>query len=126
MKVFYYYGFLFYSKVLKDDEPHLLTILALSFLESLIVNGILEAISVHTFCKDIGRGSMFTVLLLIIGANYYLLYRTGKAKQIVQSRPKFFKSHNLSIALTLLFAVGAVSLMFWGPIYLKGVLDECK
>lgn len=126
MKVLYYYSFLFYSKILKDNEPHLLTTLALSFLESVIINGILEAIAVHAFCEDLDRVIMFSILLLVIGCNYWFLHRDGKAKEIVRSKPKFLNSHNLSIALTVVFAVTAISLMFWGPIYLKNVLDGCR
>jgi len=126
MRVLYYYSFLFYSKILRDNEPHLLTTLALSFLEALIINGILEAISVHAFCKDLDKLAMFAILLLIIGTNYWILHRTGKAKEIVKLKPQFFNSHRLSIVITLVFAIAAISLMFWGPIYLKGILDQCR
>lgn len=126
MKVLYYHCFLFYSRILRDDEPHLLTILALSFLQSLIVNGVLEGISVHTFCRDLDHDLMFVILLLIIGGNYWFLHRSGKTKEIVKLKPQVCNSHILSIFITLFFALGSVSLMFWGPIYLKSVLDQCR
>lgn len=45
MNVLYYYYYLFYTKVLPDDEPHATVIFTLSFSESLLLNGLLDIFS---------------------------------------------------------------------------------
>jgi len=48
LKILYYYYFSFYKKV--DDEPHAMTVFALSFSQSLLVNFIAQMIFAHYFC----------------------------------------------------------------------------
>ncbi len=123
MNVIYYYYYLFYSKILKDSEPHLLTTLVLSFSQSLLVNGVLEISIANIFCIYISKWPMLIVLLLLIGVNYVYYHRTGKAKEIVKNKPMFFSSHRLSIIITLLFFIITASFLFWEPIYVKQILD---
>lgn len=127
INVFYYYYFLFYSKVLKDNEPHLLTTLALSASEGFLINGILDILLTRFFCISIDKWPMLGVLAMLIFANYIYYHRTGKAKELVNNKPMFFSSHKLSLALTLLFFVVTLSFLFWGPGYVKQITEEyCK
>jgi uncharacterized membrane protein len=124
IKVFYYYYFLFYSRVLKDNEPHLLTTLALSASEGFLINGILQISLARFFCISIDKWPMIGILVLLIGANYLYYHRTGKAKEIVKTKPMFYSNRELSVTLTLLFFIVTLSFLFWEPIYIKQIMEE--
>lgn len=91
IKVLYYYYSLFYKKVLKDNEPHLLATLALSFSLSLLANGLLNITLAHLLNFAFSKWEMISLLVLIILVFYLTLHRTGKAKDIVKEEPKFFQ-----------------------------------
>ena len=127
MKVLYYYYFLFYSKVLKDNEPHLLTTLALSASEGFLINGILQIALARFFCMSIDKWPMIGVLVLLIGVNYFYYHVRENAKKIVKTKPMYYSSQKLSIVLTFLFFIITLSFLFWEPIYVKQLLQEsCK
>jgi hypothetical protein len=122
MKVIYYYYFLFYSKILRDDEPHLLTTLVLSASEGFLVNGILDISLTRFVCLSLGMWPMIWMQLLFIFANYfYYHFRTDRAKEIVKTKPMFFSSHKLSIILTILFFITTFSTLFWGAVCAKHI-----
>ena len=102
IKVFYYYYYLFYQKILKDDEPHLLTTLALSFSISLLVNGVLNITFALLAKFAMGKLMMLGNLALILLLMYVFLHRTGKAREIIKDKPTFFRNHKISIFLTRL------------------------
>jgi hypothetical protein len=122
IKVLYYYYYLFYKNVLKDNEPHLLTTLALSFSLSLLINGILNIIFAHLLSFAFSRWEMFGLLALILLIFYVTLHRTGKAQKIVDEQPKFFNSHKLSIVITIIFFLITTSFLFWEAGYVGSVL----
>lgn len=125
LNVIYYYYYLFYAKVLRDTEPHLLTTLALSFSESLLVNGIIEAISVNFFCKSIGKWPMLGVVLIILFINFIYYHKGKRANRIVTEQPVFLGSHGLSVMLVLLFFITTTSWLFWGSFYSRDILNHC-
>ncbi len=122
IKVFYYYYYLFYKKVLKDNEPHLLATLALCFSLSLLINGVLNIILAHLIGYAFGKWEMLSVLALLVIIFYVFIHRTGKAKQIVKEKPKFFNNHRLTIILTIAFFVITISYLFFGSGYIGNVL----
>lgn len=124
IKVFYYYYYLFYSKILKDDEPHLLTILALTASESFIVNGILDIILSRFFCMSLNKWPMLGVLVLLLTINLFYYHRKGKSKEIIKNKPMFSSNHKLSIIMTLLFFTISLSFIFFGPVYAKKIMEE--
>jgi len=127
LNVFYYYYFLFYSKVLKDNEPHLLTTMVLSFSESLLVNYSINVIGAHLFCKYLlGKWGMIGVIIILNGLNYLFYHQTGRAKGIVKSKPKFFGNHHVSLILTILFFLITSSFLFWVADYAMYVIDICR
>lgn len=126
LDVFYYSSFSFYTRFLKESEPHLSSTLALSFLESLIVNGIFEWIAVHFYCKDLDKWIMISILLVVLGINYLYYHSTSRASDILKSKPIFFNNHVLTQRITSILAIFSISLLFWGPIYLKNALDQCR
>ena len=127
LSVFYYYYFVFYSKVIKDNEPHLLTTMALSFSEALLVNYSIMFIGAHVFCKYIiTKWVMIGVIVAMNALNYKLLHRSGKAERIVLARPKILNSHRVSILLTILFFMVTISFLFWGSDYAYGIISRCR
>jgi hypothetical protein len=126
MRVFYYYYYLFYTKILSEGKPHATTIFTLSMSQSFILIGIIDLIITQTFCISIGKWKMIGLTLIVILANYFIYGKSGKNLEIINSKPKFFNSNFLSIIITILFFVISVSVLFWGPVYTKNVLAHCK
>jgi hypothetical protein len=124
MNLLYYYYFLFYTKVLPDNEPHATTVFTLSLSEAFLINGVIQILIAHLFCMSFGKWQMITIFLLIIGVNYLLFSKSGKAKEIVKLKPKIFNSNKLSIFIVVLFFVITASFLFWEPIYVKQILEE--
>ena len=104
MDVFYYYIYLFYVKVLSDDQPHSRTVWALGIASAFIVNGLIDiplAYFLNSYLSTIQK-VIITIIVMIL---FYLKYdRSGKGKRIVEKeKPKFFGSKTVSIILTILF-----------------------
>ena len=126
LDIFYYYYYLFYKKLLKDPEPHTATILALSFSESLLINGLISIVALKYYCYEIQVVFQFIVLIIIIIINSLYYIRSKKGKSIVQQRPKIIGSKSLSTIITILFFLVTLSWLFWGSIYGKYLLSKCN
>jgi hypothetical protein len=112
MNVFYYYYFLFYTMVLPDNQPHSTVIFTLSFTLSLIVNCILNVAFAYVLNVSLRKWEMIGVFAFINLLMYLTYYRNGKGKRIVKEKPKFFKSHGVSIVLTALFFLIGILTLF--------------
>ncbi|MDN3675581.1 hypothetical protein QWY99_21345 [Flavobacterium branchiarum] len=123
MKTIYYYYYLFYIKISKDDEPYATTVFALSMSEGFVINFILNIISIHQYCYLIDKWIMIIVQLVVLIINYLFFNKSGKAIEITKEKPMFFFNHKLSVITTLLFFIITLSFMFWGPIYTKYLLE---
>lgn len=127
MKTIYYYYYLFYSKIIKDDEPYATTSFTLSMSEGFFVNFILNILIIDFYCFALNKWAMISIQLLIIFINYFYFNKSKRAKEIVQEKPMFYFNHKLSIVLSSLFFIFTLSFMFWGPIYVKYLLDtKCR
>jgi hypothetical protein len=126
LDIFYYYYLSFYKKIINDPEPHFATVLALSFSQSLLINGIMDIVALKFFCYEIKVVVQFLILLLIIFLNYFLYHRKGRAYDIIKESPIIGNSKTLSILITILFFLVTTSWLFWGPIYGKHLLSQCK
>lgn len=118
----YFYYYLFYKKILRDNEPHMLATLVLGFSFSLLLIGIIDITVASLFKLKLGHYTMLGINLLMITVFYLTFHRTGKAKEIVKEKPKFFNSHTLSILITFLFFAITTSFLFWGSGYVKNIL----
>ena len=123
INVFYYY-YLFYTKVLPDNQPHSTVIFTLSFSLSLLVNGLLSIISAYVANYNMSNYVMVGIFIAILILNYFVFYRTGKGKQLVKQKPKLFNSQLLSILFTLIFFLTTTSFLFFGPVYIKSLLEK--
>lgn len=127
MQTIFFYYYLFYTKVIKDDEPYATTVFALSMSEGFLINFLIQFLFAYFYCILLNIWIMVVVQLLIILINYLYFNKSGRVKKIVKLKPMFFLNHNLSIILTVLFFVITVSFIFWGPIYFKTFLEvNCK
>lgn len=127
MNVLYYYYYKFYTRILPDDEPHAAVTFTLSFSESLVVNYLIDFAAAHLLCKFLlGKWSMLLIFVMIMVINYFIYHRTGKNKQVVESKPSFFNSRIASIIFTAMFFLTTTSLLFWMADYLMAVIDGCR
>lgn len=124
MNVFYYYYYLFYTKVLPDNQPHSTVIFTLSFTLSLIVNCIVNVALAYVLNVSLRKWEMIGIFAFITLLMYLAYYRNGKGKRIVKEKPKLFKSNGVSIVLTaLLFLIGILTLFLQADIT-KSILTK--
>lgn len=109
--------------ILRDNEPHLLATLVLSFSISLPIIFTTGVLCAYFFNKLLNKWEMLGILLIIIIAHFFCLHRTGKAMQIVKEEPKIL-NNKLSIILTVVFFVITSSLLFYGPDIINGIMNK--
>lgn len=127
LDIIYYYYYLFYLRMLKDNEPHLLTTLALSFSISTIIIFFIDVISVYVFCfLDVNTWHDMLIYLLSLGILYLWFHKTGRAKKVVKEKPKLFNNHFLSIVITISFFIISISFYFWLIDVLKLEVESCR
>lgn len=125
MDVIYYNYYLFYKKILNDNEPHLLTTMALSASEAIGLNISLNFLMIKLFCYKIPAFIMISIVVGLVIINAIYFHKTGRAKRIVDDKPAFFSNGKLSAFLTAIFFLFTLSLIFWGSHYAKYLL-ECN
>jgi hypothetical protein len=127
LNVFYYYYFLFYSKVLVQDEPHFVTVLALSFSETLLIIYTIDVFSAHLLCKFFSViWYKVVILLILLAINFWYYAKNKNGLKIVKQKPKFLGNNTLSVAATMLFFLATTSFLFWMADYLMVVIENCK
>ncbi len=121
--IFYFYYYLFYKKILKDEQPIFTTTFTFSFSISLLINGVVNIVLAHASGEYLHKWGMIGVFLGVLILSYYYYYRNNKAIEVIKNRPKIFNSNVLSILLTILFFVLTASFLFWEPVYSKNIID---
>ena len=125
MSVIYYSYYKFYSSVMKDDEPHLLTILALSASLGFVADFLIKLILMLNFCKIHNALGSLIIIVFIAIINYFFFYTSGRAVRIVSECPMFFGSRPFSILVALLFFSSTLSFVFWGLPVIEGIFESC-
>jgi hypothetical protein len=91
------------------------------------VNYVIDFVGAHLLCRFIlEKWSMIGIFLSIIAINYFVYYRTGKYRKIVEAKPRFFNSHRASIVITVMFIGITTSFLFWMADYLMFIIDRCR
>ncbi len=127
MKTLFYYYYLFNKKIIKDDEPFATTVFTLSLSQGFIVTFFLNLFFTHFYCFSLSKWPMIFVQFIILIINYLYFNKSGKSREIVKQKPLFFSSHRLSVILTMLFFLISFSLLTFGAIYIKNLLDiNCR
>jgi hypothetical protein len=101
IEVLYYYYYLFYKNIWKDSDPHLTTILSLSFIISLIVNGTIDIILALTFSLYLNKYFRIGILIVIIIFMHYF-FTKEKRKDILKNKPMIY-NHNISKMISIAF-----------------------
>ena len=127
MDVLYYYIYLFYAKVMPDEDPHSNTVWALGFIFSLIINGLID-IPLAYFFNCYLNIIQKVIIIIIVMTLFYLKYdRSGKGIRIVKKeKPKFFGSNTASIILTILFFLIGMLFLFFKADVLRKILEMNK
>lgn len=126
MKVLYYYYYLFYTRILPDEEPHLTVIFTLSFSESLVVNGVLDILIANAFCRRMHVWLMLLIFGVILSINYFTYLSSKKGYDIIEERPHLLSSNAVSIFISIAWFLFSTSFLFWKPLYLRYLLDQCS
>lgn len=124
MNILYYYYYLFYTKVLREDQPHSTVIFCLSLMESFIINGILNIASIVLFCYNISKWPMIVVLIIIIAINYKIYYKSKRKERIIIEKPKFFNNDVASITVSIVFFLFSLLMIVTAPFYSKYLLER--
>ena len=126
MKTLYYYYHLFYKNIFKDNESYFTARLALSASEFFFVLSIIDISSAYFFCWSLNEYYMYGIAIIIYASNTFIFFNAEETKKIEKSKPTFFKSHKLSIAITWLFLLIATSSMFWLEYVVQDIMSNCK
>lgn len=124
MSILYYYYYLFYTKVLPDDQPHSTVVFCLSLMESFIINGLLNIVSILLFCYNISKWPMIGVLIAIIIINYQIYYKSKRMERIIDEKPKLFNSNIFSVVFSLFFFLFSLLMIVTAPFYSKYLLER--
>lgn len=125
MNVLYYYCYLLYTKVIPEDEPYATTVFVLSFLESFFVFSVCNVIVAYLNCITLDKWIGISLMAIFLVINYLAFNRSGLSRKIVEERPTFFNSHQISIVIFGFLFFLSVSSLFWAPIWTKQILDQC-
>jgi hypothetical protein len=125
MSFLFYYYYLFYNNILNDDDPRITTVLAFSFSESLVINGVLDIAFANWFCWTMTRYYMIGILVVIILSNFFYFFTSAKTKTILKSKPKINNSHGISVLVAWLFFILTTSILFWVGNCVNAIISQC-
>lgn len=121
IKVFFYYYYLFYTKVLPDDQPRLTVVFTLSLSESFVLSTLINSIFIVLYCQSVSKWLMLSVFFAIFLVNYFY-FASDRVNLIINEKPKIV-NNLLSVVITLLFFIVSFSLMILSPLYLRTFLE---
>ena len=127
MDVLYYYIYLFYVKVISDNQPHSRTIWALGVTSAFIINGLIDIPLTYFFNCYLSTIQKVIILVILLLFFYLKYYRSGKGIRIVEKeKPKFFGSKIASIILTVLFFLISMFFLFFSADIVREILEKKK
>lgn len=121
IKVLYYYYYLFYKNIWKDEDPHLSTILSLSFIISLIVNGLIDFFLALAYSTFLNVYLNMGVLIIIIFIMHYF-FRKEKRKDILKKKPMIY-NHNISKTISIIFLFIGLFFLFFKADIVRNILN---
>ncbi len=125
IKVLYYSYYLFYTKIIPDNEPHATTIFTLSFTESLIANGIINICLVFSLNTSLNKWIMVLLFLLVLVFNYLFFNKNERGKKIVErDKPLLCNSKVLSVSFAFFIFLLGLLCMFFVPILSRTLLEN--
>jgi len=122
--VLYYQYYHFYKRVLADPDPHVATILSLSFLETLALFRVASYSLIYLCCYN-ESWVMIAIAGPILLFNFLYYQYKDNSKRILNESPKFLNSHGLTLVLVLIMSVILMSSLIWGTVHDKMLLKNC-
>ena len=127
MDVLYYYIYLFYVKVISDNQPHSRTIWALGAASAFIINGLIDIPLAYFFNCYLSTIQKIIIIIIVMTLFYLKYDRSGKGIRIVKKeKPKFFGSNTASIILTVLFFLISMLFLFFKAEVMIKILEMNK
>jgi hypothetical protein len=123
LKILYFYYYSFYLKV--DDEPHAMTVFALSISEALGINFVAELIAAHFYCYFIPKWPLLGVGVAMIIINYFLFIKSGISKKIVDAKAPIIHNRIVTRAFVILFFIVTTSFLF-SALIIKPMVESCQ
>ena len=120
IKVLYYYYYLFYKNIWKDNDPHLTTILSLSFIFSLIVNGIVDIILASFFSLYLNKYIRIGILIVIILIMHSFFIKERR-KEILKIKPMIY-NHIISKIISIVFLLIGVFFHYCNADIVRNIL----
>ncbi len=120
IKVLYYYYYLFYKNIWKDKDPHLTTILSLSFIIYLIMSGVIDIILASIFSICLNKYVRLGILIIIIFIMHYL-FRKEKRKDILKNKPMIY-SQKISKIISIVFLFIGLFFLFFNADIVRNIL----
>ncbi len=122
--VLYYFYYLFYTRVIPENQPHSTTVFTLSVTESLIVNGLIKIIIAYTFQIWYTKWIDILVFCIILVLNIFIFYRSGLGVKIIKEKPVLLKSIRFSKLITILFFATGILYLFLGPFVILRLINK--
>ena len=111
MKVLYYQFYSFYRNKLRDGEPHLMSLLSISFVLSNFVNAILVICDASFNWDVVSKYTMFGTFIVVFGFCWVYFNYAEQGSQAVKSR-SLLKSSRISAIITVLVTIASFILFF--------------
>ena len=126
LDVLFYYYYLIYTKEITTTTPLETTIFCLGFCMGFPLFCIIDFILTF-FCLEVGQIAYFLIAGFPIITLYFLYWRTGRYRQVLKQKPKFFNSHKKTKVIVGVFFVFTASFMLWGvfPVHALGNYLGC-
>ena len=124
LNILFFNYYLFYKRILKDENPVLTAIFTLSFSISLLLNGVVNVALAHCLKQYLSKWVMISIFLGVFVLNCFYFLKNSKTNEIVKDRPMFFNNIKISMLLTILFFLITASFLFWEPVYSKNIIES--
>lgn len=122
MKVLYYFTYLFFKKVMHDDDAHSSTVLSICADFGFIVTAAVSSI-MGIYCYDI-TGVEWVSIYLLTGFIVYLYFK-NKGERIVAEEPLLLNNRYLSIFFAIGFSLFSYSSFIAGAVIGKMLHYKC-
>ena len=125
MDILYYHYFLFYQKVLKEDDPHMEARFTLAASWGLLISPLTDLFCVRFFCYHLSKWQFLLICSTFLLYNYFVYNKNGRSIKVEKEKPMAFNSRKLSIVITILFFVTSCSSLLFGAMIVKKLLENC-
>jgi len=120
INVLYYYYYLFYKNIWKDNDPHLSTILSLSFIISLIINGLIDFFLSSVYSIFLDTYLKMGILIIIIFLMHYY-FKKEMRKEILKVKPMIY-NHMISKIISIVFFLIGLFFLFFKADIVRNIL----